>query len=373
MKNDPRILPKVMLLTKQLDPDPRGGREMLCKLNYDALSSLFGDRLVVVQLPFARPSNPREILNTFRGYIDGLSDQIINDTINRIQCENVRHVFVDGSNLGGFVAVLKQQLEHVEVASFFHNVEARFFWGSFATVKTPRALAVLIANFLAERKAVRLSEKRICLSERDSCLLKRLYGKGATHIVPIALEDKLQRVNLTSLPSPDSEPFALFVGGNFYANRNGIAWFVQHVVPQIDIKICVVGKGMDDMRAQLEVSGRVEVIGPVDNLHDWYTRASFVIAPIFDGSGMKTKVAEALMYGKKVVGTPEAFSGYELVSTKVGWCCSSPTEFVSAIKTACATINSLFDPELRAIYEEKFSPSAQSARLADVLGVRLNF
>ena len=108
MKNDQHILPKVMLLTKQLDPDPRGGREMLCKLNYDALSSLFGDRLVVVQLPFARPSNPREILNTFRGYIDGLSDQIINDTINRIQCENVRHVFVDGSNLGGFVAVLKQ-------------------------------------------------------------------------------------------------------------------------------------------------------------------------------------------------------------------------------------------------------------------------
>ena len=38
--------------------------------------------------------------------------------------------------------------------------------------------------------------------------------------------------------------------------------------------------------------------------------AALVIAPIFDGSGMKTKVAEALMHGKHVVGTPEAFSGY---------------------------------------------------------------
>ena len=124
MKNDPHILPKVMLLTKQLDPDPRGGREMLCKLNYDALSSLFGDRLVVVQLPFARPSNPREILNTFRGYIDGLSDQIINDTIKRIQCSPP--CFRRWLESWWFVAT-KQQL-NTEVTSFFHNVEARFFW-----------------------------------------------------------------------------------------------------------------------------------------------------------------------------------------------------------------------------------------------------
>ena len=46
----------------------------------------------------------------------------------------------------------------------------------------------------------------------------------------------------------------------------------------------------DGTCAQLEVSGRVEVIIPVDNLHDWYT-ALLYIAPIFDGSGMKTKVA----------------------------------------------------------------------------------
>ena len=367
------MLPKVMLLTKQLDPDPRGGREMLCKLNYEALSSLLGDRLVVVQLPHSRPSNLLSILNTFRGHIDGLSLQVIDHAINQIKHENVRQVFIDGSNLGGFVAVLKKQLKHVEVISFFHNVEARFFWGALAASKTPRALAVLIANFLAERKAACLSDKRICLSERDSCLLTKLYGKGATHIFPIALEDKLQTVTLTSNSSTDAEPFALFVGGSFYANRNGIAWFVQHVVPQVDIKICVVGKGMDDMRAQLEVSGRVEVIGPVDNLQYWYRRACFVIAPIFDGSGMKTKVAEALMFGKKVVGTPEAFSGYELVSTRAGWCCSSSTEFVAAINAACATIKSTFDPELRSIYEEKFSLSAQSARLAEVLDVGLDF
>jgi glycosyltransferase involved in cell wall biosynthesis len=358
---------KVMLLTKQFGPDPRGGREMLCKLNHDALTSIFGERLVLFELPSARPSNLRETFNAFRGHIDGLTAETINDAIEFIRRENVGQVFVDGSNLGGFVFLLKQRLKHVEVISFFHNVEARFFWGAFVTANTPRAFAVFIANFLAERKAARLSDKRICLSERDNRLLAKLYGKAATHTFPIALEDKLSTDTIMSITPAYSNPFALFVGGNFYANRDGISWFVQHVVPRIDLKICVVGKGMEAMREDLEISGRVEVIGPVDNLNQWYSRARFVIAPIFDGSGMKTKVAEALMHGKKVVGTPEAFSGYEDILDQAGWVCKTVEEFIAAIEAANAEIHQSFDPTLRAIYNEKFSMDAAIERFAQVL------
>lgn len=355
-----------MLLTKQLDSVPRGGREMLCKLNQDALVSIFCANIFVFELPPARPSTLGEIVNAFRGHIDGLTAQTIDDAIDRIQRENVRQVFVDGSNLGGIVPALKRRLTNVEVTSFFHNVEARFFWGALATTKTPRALAVFIANFLAERKATRLSDKRICLSERDSRLLEKLYGKGATHIAPMALADKLHPGTVAPAPV-EAEPFALFVGGNFYANRDGIAWFVQHVAPLIDIKVCVVGKGMEDMRAQLEIPGRVEVVGPVDSLAEWYRRARFVIAPIFDGSGMKTKVAEALMYGKKIVGTPEAFSGYEDVLPQAGWMCKTRDEFVSAIVEAQATITQCFDMNLRQIYEQRYSMTAATERLRQIL------
>jgi glycosyltransferase involved in cell wall biosynthesis len=355
-----------MLLTNQIDLSPCGGREMLCKLNHEALLSIFGERLVVFELPLARPTTPRGIFNAFHGHIDGLTSQTINAAIDRIQREKVRQVFVDGSNLGGFVAVLKCRLTHVYVTSFFHNVEARFFWGALATSKTPRALAVFMVNFLAERKAVRLSDKRICLSERDSTLLKKLYGKGATHIAPMALHDQLPDEPIAENPS-NHEAFALFVGGNFYANRDGIAWFVHNVVPHIDIKICIVGKGMEDLRMQLEVPGRVEVIGLVDNLSDLYRRARCVIAPIFDGSGMKTKVAEALMHGKRIVGTPEAFSGYENIASKVGWCCKNAKEFTSALNEASASEIPCFDKKLRAIYLENYSYKATKQRLDDIL------
>jgi glycosyltransferase involved in cell wall biosynthesis len=360
----------VLLLTKQLHPAPKGGREMLCKLNYDVLTNILGSKLILFELPQPSPIKLQDIYNAFRGDIDGLTTKNTQQALELIQRGNVCQVFVDGSNLGGFVSKIKRRMPDVEVITFFHNIEVRFFWGALKTTKNIRTLAVLIVNYLAERKATRLSDKRICLSLRDSQLLKSIYGKSATHISPIALEDKLT-CKRTKQQIGAAEPFALFVGGNFYANREGIAWFVKNVAWRIDIKVYVVGKGMENIRADLEIPGRVEVIGPVENLSDWYSFASFVIAPIFDGSGMKTKVAEALMYGKKVVGTPEAFSGYEDIAESAGWLCKNADEFVAAMKTAQRTIDIAFDPFLRELYEKKYSLSAAATRLAQVLSPRV--
>lgn len=357
---------KVILLTKQLEKAPRGGRELLCKLNYDALLKLYGEDFHSFELPAGRLSGPLSHLNAFRGHIDGLNAETIGSAVSLIQRTGVSKVFVDGSNLGGFVAALKRRLPEVEVTTFFHNVEARFFWGGLKTRKTPRAFAVLLANYLAERKSVRWSDKLVCLSERDSRLLKKLYGRGATHISPMALEDKCPPPFLLD-PAQPPEKFALFVGGTFYANQTGITWFVREVVPRSAVPIFIVGRGFEALRSELEIPGKVRVIGAVDSLADWYHRAQFVIAPIFDGSGMKTKVAEALMYGKKIVGTPEAFSGYEDIAAQAGWVCHEVEGFLQAIKEASAIITESFDPGLRALYMQNYSLDSATARMSAIL------
>lgn len=358
--------PRLMLVTKSLEAKPAGGREMLCKLNHDALQSLCGERLHLFELPGGNVRGLRSTLNAFGGYIDGVTVASVEVVLTSIEAQAIDQVFVDGSNLGRLVAAIKRRFPSVEVITFFHNVEARFFWGAFRLSKKPRALAVMVANFLAERLAVRWSEKRICLNERDSRLLKRLYGRGATHIAPMVLEDKF-RAQMGCTPAQASEPFALFVGGTFYANRAGIIWYAKQVAPRVNIKVCVVGRGFEALREELEISGKLEVVGPVDDLSDWYARAKFVIAPIFDGSGMKTKVAEALMYGKKIVGTPEAFTGYENVLPQAGWMCKTREEFVSAIVEAQATITQCFDMSLRQIYEQRYSMTAATERLRQIL------
>ena len=228
-------------------------------------------------------------------------------------------------------------------------------------------MAVLMVNYLAERNAVRHSDKVICLSERDSRLLQSVYGRSATHVSSMALQDKMP-ANFAQYAKRPREKFALFVGGTFYANRAGIAWFVKEVAPHINIKICIVGRGFEQYREELEIDGKVEVIGGVVCLADWYQKAQFVIAPIFDGSGMKTKVAEALMYGKKIIGTPEAFSGYVDVAGRAGHVCASADEFVAAINAADDMLHSDFDRELRNIYEQTYSYSAAKARLERIMG-----
>ena len=75
----------------------------------------------------------------------------------------------------------------------------------------------------------------------------------------------------------------------------------------------------------------MQVVGTVDCLETWYEKADVVISPIFLGSGMKTKTAEALMYGKPILGTKEAFEGYDTDPAKVGALCNTATEFIETI------------------------------------------
>lgn len=355
-----------MLVTNKLQEAPAGGREMLCRLNHDVLKELLGDRLVVVELDKSPVRGMASVAAAFRGHIDGLDQGAIDSILGKVASLGLDTVFVDGSNLGQVAKAVKRRFPKVRTIVFFHNVEARFFWGALKRSRSVHALAVLLVNWLAERKSVRYSDKRICLSARDSTLLIRLYGRGATDVSPISLQDRAR------LGPEDREAglpggFALFVGGVFYANRDGIAWFVKNVVPHIRIKTVIVGKGFEAMRTQLEQPGKVEVVGAVDDLADWYRDAQVVIAPIFDGSGMKTKVAEALMHGKKVIGTPEAFSGYEDVASKAGWVCATAPEFANAIAAAQADPPQSFLPELRALYEGKYSFDAARARFAKIL------
>ena len=357
---------RLLLITNKLHDSPAGGRELLCKLNHDALKDIYGDRFVLFELTSRTLKGVRPILRAFKGHIDGLDESTIASVVQIIQREKVDKVFVDGSNLGEIVKEIKTRLPQVDVSTFFHNVEARFFWGSLHQQMSLRALAILIVNYLAERKSVRYSDKIICMSQRDSCLLQKVYGRQATHLSPMALQDKMP-ADFDKYGEPSTEKFALFVGGMFYANRAGISWFVKHVVPRIHIRTCIVGRGFEELRQELECDRKVKVVGRVERLGDWYRDAHFVVAPIFDGSGMKTKVAEALMYGKKIIGTPEAFAGYENIIDKAGWICETAEEFIFAVNHSQDQTRLSFDPALRAIYEELYSYEAARRRLKTIL------
>lgn len=357
---------RLLLVTKKIYGRHVGGRELLCKLNERVLEALFEERFMKFEIDDDRCSSFIKATRALRGQVDGSDDGSISQIARLIREKNVSQVFIDGSNLGSVAKALKKLSSALEVITFYHNVETRFFFGALRRNKTPKALAVLLGNYLAERSATRFSDKRICLNERDSDVLKKFFGRQATHISSMAL-DRPVLSGGKAARDESQEGFALFVGGNFYANLAGIEWFRDFISRDLNIPLYVVGRGYDQVREKLQIPGKIIIVGGVVDLEEWYRRSKFVVAPIFDGSGMKTKVAEALMYGKKIVGTPEAFVGYEATLPRAGWCCSSPECFINACKAADREVPYSVDETLIEIYEENYSFAAAERRFGEIL------
>lgn len=360
---------KLMLITPRHPEPPKGGRAMLSHLHRQCLASLLGEDLLVHELERPPIAGIGAALRAMTGRIDGVTAASEQAIVERIGREGVSHVYLNGSNLGRLAKVLRRAFPKLGILTFFHNVEARFFLGALKSHKSPRALAVLAANHAAERSAVRFSDRLIALAGTDAALLGRLYRRKATDILPMAIEDQLKPSALEA-PPPRSEGYLLFVGGEFYANRAGIEWFAEHVAPHIGLRICVVGHGMtgpSDPCAALPAN--VEWVGPVDELGPWYLGARAAIAPIFDGSGMKTKVAEALMHGKRIIGTAEAFAGYEEAAARAGWTCRGAEDFIGAVREVERMPPPRFDRDLRAIYERLYSAAALRSHLSAILGL----
>ena len=129
----------------------------------------------------------------------------------------------------------------------------------------------------------------------------------------------------------------LFVGKKYYPNLIGFKWFVDNVLPSLtdNIQVDVVGRGLEELRNEYSDS-RINVIGGVESLNPYYENADIVIAPLFDGGGMKSKTVEALSFGKIFVGTEESLFGFweEMDSDirgKTCYQCNTPEEWIQTI------------------------------------------
>lgn len=115
----------------------------------------------------------------------------------------------------------------------------------------------------------------------------------------------------------------------FFGNTDGLNWFIHDVLPKSDITLTIVGKGMSKA---FENSNQVKVYDFVESLDDFYQKADMLIIPTITGGGMKTKTAEAMMWGKVILGTSNAFEGYITQNVDGLFVCNTAEEFIDAIK-----------------------------------------
>jgi len=286
------------------------------------------------------------------GYYNGLTPKKVEEILAISNLYD--YIFVNTSVLGLLCKKLKKNKYKGKVIQFYHNVESIYYqsrvpkWVPFRQV---------IINCAAQNDEYGLvySDCSVGLCLRDSLIMKELYGKTFDIIAPISFPDKCMSISFDKTVFTAKRPKCYFIGSNFPANSEGILWFVENVLPFVNVDFRIIGKNMDMLKNNNECLADIPVYSNVPDLAPYFLEADFMIYPIFSGSGMKVKTCEALMYGKNILGTTETFEGYDLNPNQCGALCNSAQEYISAIQRFCDNPILRFNAFSRSAYQEKYS------------------
>ncbi len=346
---------KLLFITSKDVKSTSNGGELCTNRNYLSFCELIGENnvdtinlLETINRSFLYKIRKR--INLFFGLDEGLTKSVLINLKREMNFYDV--IFIDTSLFGFLAAYLRSKGYNGKIITFYHNVEQ--------VIKRqklkykPYKFAEYVVSIYNEKKAWKHSDSVIAVNKRDKQKLISKYGERHVEIIPISLIDRYN--NQGSSRSNSTYKF-LFIGNNWYANIEGINWFIKHVLEHVDIKLQITGHKMVELEKYYK-HHKIEFLGFVEDLDSILVQADAIISPIFTGSGMKVKTCEALMFGKNIIGTKESFEGYEIDPFHVGGICDSSKEFISSINKYILGEGNKFNVYNRAIYLEKYSFSA---------------
>jgi len=232
-----------------------------------------------------------------------------------------------------------------------------------------------------ERLILKQVHAVISISPKETALLRR-HLRGGVHTVP----GYISRWRGAGAGREEAGQSVLFVGGfGHKPNRAGLRWFLEQVWPLLaaEVRLIVVGSNCPpELEQQLRGTAGVQFESSASDqkLADLYGRTRLSLAPLPYGAGLKGKVVEALSWGHRVVGSAYAFEGLEqepfAMPALARHCCSSPEEFVMAIREGLAMPAAdaqTLDRACQTFIERCFSAKAQQQALRKLLpaGLRL--
>lgn len=269
-------------------------------------------------------------------------------------------VFFDGSHYGVY---LREFARHgFKTICFFHNVEVEYYQQKYETTHQPQDK--LMVGFIAhnERCCIKHASYLITLNDRDNRQLQKRYHRGADFILPTSFDayDAMEKHEAAQLP----EAYLLFVGTNFFANKEAMNYYMKEIAPSVRIPLLVVGNIAEAFH-DTTPTPNVRFLGRVDDLTPYYLQATAVVAPILSGSGLKTKTVEALRYGKFVIGSTEAFEGIPIQKYPEAGCeCRKTSEYIDLINSL--KVNKSNKASLQ-LFDEQFSTATQLKRFREFI------
>ena len=293
-----------------------------------------------------------------------------------ISANSIQVVFVSDATYGSIEKEIKKKCKGVIIISLHHDIVRRMYIseikkGSIQPSYIPTALVASYGEYLSAQ----YSNYHITLNNRDSSLFREIYGINSDFQIPICIEEPhigLRDEN-SLFSNQEGKTVLLFVGAKYFANIHGVKWFIDEVSGKLNnCEIYIVGGVKDGLNIEC-IKSNIHIVGYVDDLEKYYISADIVIAPIFEGGGMKVKTAEAFAYGKALIGTSESLQGYsdfcdETVNRYIR-VANNSEEFVYEINNYINGKYPKYHEPVREIYERYFSMRAMQTKIEELVKI----
>jgi glycosyltransferase involved in cell wall biosynthesis len=348
---------KILFLTCNGIKDAAFGGAKCSIRNYEALKKYADVDVITVQ----KKSNLASIASILQGYFPPVSKNDLKTVKEKLSACKYDMVYFDSSFFGSIEKYVKKT--GIRTVTFFHNCEYDYIDVRFGHTPGIKKSVYRMLIKKQEKMAAEESDCNIVMTERDAQRIHNLYHVEVQHIIPMSLPDIFKEYKPDK--TKQHEKTCLLFGPAGPANFEAFGWFIKNVSPYLNCMTLVAGKGMDIYKEQWS-SEKVKVMGFVEDVSELYGRADCVAIPLLSGGGMKIKTAEALMHGKYIYGTNEAFVGYDIDYDSVGGLCDTAQDFINAINRQIDKDIPAFNDYSRKIYLEKYSMQSSEKAFAEI-------
>lgn len=233
-------------------------------------------------------------------------------------CQGSDLIIVHNSRCGLILRKIKHHFPNVPIIMVSDNIEADLMLQTQQGKKRRNRIQALLEQFEIRRaeRYCKYADAVSFITRSDLDLFEKMYGKPVvTAVLPVTVN--------TALPFDKNSAIGvsmkvLFTGHfGFQPNIDAlqillkVAETLQSTQSNFDVKFVVAGANLDRLPTPALSNVVYRTSPTISEMDKLFREASCYIAPVLWGSGMKTKVAEALSYGLPVVALPNASVGYE--------------------------------------------------------------
>lgn len=197
-----------------------------------------------------------------------------------------------------FYAYFSALVENItsKTTKVLYFMEDSLFLQQYSMVKADRYHPSLGQLLDSELEKFRYFDRVFCISYDEKIMYEKFLGRSVTFFPHVLPKDS----HSFHKPIDERKWDIYFIGFNNPFNVEGLRWFIKEVYPLLskNIKIVLVGSAATQLNINYK---NIEVLPSVDNVNEVLEDAKVCICPMFQGTGMKVKVVEAMSKGLPVV------------------------------------------------------------------------